>query len=76
MLTDPAMFDLPQLEQLVKLFEMPIDIKQTKIISFKINSWRLEWVFGQSFDEHQDQFVTLNNRNLTKIILEKFDTEA
>ena len=37
---------------------------------------RFEWVFGQSFDEHQDQFVTLNNRNLTKIILEKFDTDA
>ena len=41
--------------------------------NFKIDSTKIEWVFGQSFDDYQEQFVSLKNRNLSKIILDKFD---
>ena len=53
-----------------------IRIENATIFSFLIDSFKIEWIFGQTFDEHQDQFVTLNNRNFTRLILEKFDNEA
>jgi hypothetical protein len=33
----------------------------------------VEWIFGMSFDDHEESFVTLHNRNFTKMILEKLD---
>ena len=54
--------------------KIPIDL--ATIQSIFIQSIKVEWIFGQSFDDHQDQFVTLSNRNFTKIILDKLDQEA
>lgn len=33
----------------------------------------VEWVFGMSFDDHEESFVTLHNRKQTKLILEMLD---
>ena len=38
-----------------------------------IDSVSFEWVFGLGFDDHEENFVTLSNRNFSKRILEQFD---
>jgi hypothetical protein len=38
-----------------------------------VNKVLVEWIFGMSFDDHEESFVTLHNRNFTKMILEKLD---
>jgi hypothetical protein len=40
---------------------------------FTVNKVLVEWIFGMSFDDHEESFVTLHNRNFTKMILEKLD---
>ena len=32
-----------------------------------------EWVFGLGFDDHEENFITLSNRNFSKLILDQFD---
>ncbi len=39
----------------------------------RIAKVEIQWVNGMSFDDHEENFVTLHNRNSTKIILEQFD---
>jgi hypothetical protein len=29
----------------------------------------IEWVFNMSFDSYEENYVTLNNRNFTRLIL-------
>ena len=29
-----------------------------------------EWVFGLGFDDHEENFITLSNRNFSKLILD------
>lgn len=53
-----------------------VPIALASIQNIMIESFKVEWIFGQSFDDYQDKFVTLNDRNETKLILEKFDMEA
>lgn len=36
---------------------------------------RVEWVFGQGFDDHEDNFVTLFNKNFSQQILSQFDSK-
>ena len=74
--------DMEGIHEIIKLNHFKQDdrgrsqIQSARILKFLIESFKIEWIFGQTFDEHQDQFVTLNNRNVTKLILEKFDNEA
>ena len=65
-----SLFEKSEIKQLLELSD-PQPIFFVQVASFKT-----EWIFGQTFDEHQDKFVTLNNRNFTKMILEKFDNQA
>ena len=60
------------------MIQQLLDLGKEKapIVFIQVTSFKTEWIFGQTFDEHQDKFVTLNNRNFTKMILEKFDNEA
>lgn len=39
-------------------------------IKIKVDTVELEWVFGLGFDDHEENFVTLNNRNFSKLILD------
>lgn len=39
----------------------------------KIEKIEIQWVTGMSFEDHEENFVTLHNRNFTKLILEQFD---
>lgn len=39
----------------------------------KINKVMIEWVFGMGFDDHEDNYVTLFNKNFSQKILSKFD---
>lgn len=39
-------------------------------IKISIDSVSFEWVFGLGFDDHEENFVTLSNRNFSKIILD------
>ena len=38
-----------------------------------IDSVSFEWVFGLGFDDHEENFITLSNRNFSKLILDQFD---
>lgn len=33
----------------------------------------IQWVIGMSFDNHEENFVTLNNRDFSKIILSQLE---
>jgi len=46
-------------------------VKSFSVLSFK--KVLVEWVFGMSFDDHEESFVTLHNRKQTKLILEMLD---
>ena len=34
---------------------------------------KIEWVFGMSFNDHEEDFCTLYNRNISRLILEQLD---
>ena len=36
-------------------------------------NFEVNWVFGLNFDDHEDNYVTLHNRDFSKQILNKFD---
>ena len=38
-------------------------------LSLKVRAITVEWIFGMGFDDHEESFVTLNNRNFSKLIL-------
>ena len=66
-----SLFEPKEIQQILDLGK-----EKSSIVLIQVSSFKTEWIFGQTFDEHQDKFVTLNNRNFTKMILEKFDNEA
>ena len=39
-------------------------------LSLKVQAITVEWIFGMGFDDHEESFVTLNNRNFSKLILD------
>ena len=39
-------------------------------LSLKVRAITVEWIFGMGFDDHEESFVTLNNRNFSKLILD------
>ena len=41
-----------------------------KYLKVSINQVSFEWVFGLGFDDHEENFVTLSNRNFSKLILD------
>ena len=52
--------------------------QEVDILSFtkvEIDSVSLEWVFGLGFDDHEENYVTLSNRNFSKLILDQFDKQ-
>ena len=59
----------PFLKSIIKLESL----NKTRILSLlniSIDSVSFEWVFGLGFDDHEENFVTLNNRNFAKTILD------
>jgi len=44
-----------------------------QFVKISIDSIAFEWVFDLGFDDHEENFVTLNNRNFSKLILDQFD---
>jgi hypothetical protein len=45
----------------------------TAYLSVKIEQISLEWVLGMTLEAHDDNFVTLDTRNLTKLLLNELD---
>lgn len=59
----------PFLKSILKLESM----NETHILSLAkvtVNSISFEWVFGLGFDDHEENYVTLSNRNFSKLILD------
>ena len=44
-----------------------------RYIKVSIDCISFEWVFGLGFDDHEEDFITLSNRNFSKLILDQFD---
>ena len=42
----------------------------TSYVKVKLQKCVVDWVFGMSFDDHDENFITLHNRNFTKLILD------
>lgn len=40
-------------------------------VSLKVDAITVEWIFGMGFDDHEESYVTLNNRNFSKLILDQ-----
>jgi hypothetical protein len=40
-------------------------------VSVKVDAITVEWIFGMGFDDHEESYVTLNNRNFSKLILDQ-----
>lgn len=58
-----------------KLSRQGVTAKDASLQNIFVERFRLEWIFGQSFDDYQEKFVTLKNRNVSHLILERFDNE-
>lgn len=58
-----------------KLSQLGVTVENASLQNIQIESFKLEWIFGQSFDDYQEKFVTLKNRNVSNLILERFDNE-
>ena len=39
-------------------------------VSLKVDAITVEWIFVMGFDDHEESYVTLNNRNFSKLILD------
>lgn len=42
----------------------------TSYVRVKLQTVEVQWVLGMSLESHEENFVTLNNRNFTKLILD------
>lgn len=51
-------------------------VSSAALQNLEVGSIKLEWVFNQNFDEHQDKFVTFSNRKYTKMILDQLNQES
>ena len=40
-------------------------------VSLKVDAITVEWIFAMGFDDHEESYVTLNNRNFSKLILDQ-----
>jgi hypothetical protein len=58
-----------------KLSQQGVTAKNASLQNIQVDSFKLEWIFGQSFDDYQEKFVTLKNRNVSHLILERLDNE-
>jgi len=58
-----------------KLSQQGVTAKDASLQNIQVETFKLEWIFGQSFDDYQEKFVTLKNRNVSNLILERFDNE-
>eukprot|EP00347_Sterkiella_histriomuscorum_P015009 403358661 len=64
----------------VKLCEFTVNMLKAldsliEIQSINIGSISLEWIFGLGFEDHEDNFVTLYNKNQSQQILQQFEQE-
>ena len=66
----------PFLKSIIATESMKNNDKKAKVMQYikvTIDSVSIEWVFGLGFDDHEENFVTLSSRNISKLILDQFD---